>query len=104
MRFSHAFKYPWFPFVAEEVDQKEQEAPALSPERKKGGRPRKPSHEKAKSKRKKLLDGEQEVGTDLNGDEDSKSNKKRDQKSQIKWTLTKQPTVSSNFEEEKANY
>lgn len=50
MRYSHSFKYPRYPFVAESEDQKEQAAPPISPERKKGGRPRKPSHEKVKTK------------------------------------------------------
>ena len=61
MRYSFAFKYPRFPYVAEEVDQKEQEPAVVSPERKKGGRPWKPSHEKAKSKKKKVVEGEVEV-------------------------------------------
>lgn len=78
MRYCHSFKYPWYPFVSEEEDQKEQAAPVKSPEWKKGGRPWKPSHEKVKSKRKKLLDGEEEIKNEANGNEEEKSSKKRE--------------------------
>ena len=70
MRYSHAFRYPRYPFVNESVDQAEQLVVKTQvPGKNVGGWPWKPSHEKIKktsNKRKKLTENGESAAKDDN--------------------------------------